>query len=136
VIYYNEISVLQPSLPVIPMAGEAQIRIYNMLNCPTHIQITGRVFDESFDIPKLDYYYNQFLKANGTQYFDLIVTPFAECANSSIPLKIFSCLVYEEKKVQKFVMFVLFYVVFYVMSRERKNSFYTFVNLETIQLFS
>ncbi|KAF4526610.1 hypothetical protein B566_EDAN006426 [Ephemera danica] len=93
-------SLAGPSLAVIPMAGEAQLGVYNTLDCPIIINIEGD-FSYKGEIPALDIYYNQYVAATGLKKFSMTVQASAECSNP-IPDQIFENLDYEEEKASSY----------------------------------
>ncbi|CAB3368266.1 Hypothetical predicted protein [Cloeon dipterum] len=71
---------IKPTEAVLPVAGEAQLRIFNTFNCP--LAISGDLVGSSdkFDIAPLELWENLHISAQGNKMFKLRATPGAGCA--------------------------------------------------------
>lgn len=66
---------LEPTYPVMPSEGFAQLRIFNTLNCPVHVNVPENL---TIIVNNLGMYENKFVPAKGKQSLNYMVD-FKEC---------------------------------------------------------
>ncbi|XP_059482681.1 peptide transporter family 1-like [Neocloeon triangulifer] len=81
---------IKPSAAILPVSGEAQLRIYNTINCPIIISATGAVTIDEFEISPLASWERLHIAAQDAgQTFTLVAQPSDSC-DSGINLRNFN----------------------------------------------
>ncbi|XP_059472320.1 peptide transporter family 1-like [Neocloeon triangulifer] len=70
---------IKPTEAIIPMGGEAQLRVFNTLNCPIIISATGDVEIDAFEIEPLQAWENLHIAAQNSKTFKIKAKPGERC---------------------------------------------------------